>query len=138
MHVEARFLLTALVITPSGSPRQELFAFLESVSILKLVNGPEAPVACPLPRADMLIFDVLAAQAVDWVVLRTLKGQLPEARCVIVVGSPQQVRRAISAGADQVLLSGFSATEFMMALAAVTQGLAPRKSGQSSAQQGGR
>jgi hypothetical protein len=64
----------------------------------------------------MLIFDVYRPDYDDWAALHAIRSRMPGACCVTFIGSPQQMGGARAAGADRVLLAGFSAAEFFEVL----------------------
>lgn len=110
-------MLKAIVLATTGAPRQELLAFLKSISGLELLDLPGG--GAPLPAAEqpeLIVLDAGAREDDPVGPLRQLKTRLPDALCVVLVSSEWQRRAAWDAGADRVLLTGFSALEFRRAL----------------------
>jgi DNA-binding NarL/FixJ family response regulator len=108
--------LTTLVLATDGSPRHELHSFLKSIPDLRLLetSGDGLPLGQAPP--DLIVLDASTPGPDDRAFLRELATRLPTARCVVLVGSPGQVKAALAAGADRVLLAGFSAAEFFQTL----------------------
>ena len=105
----------AIVLSTTGAPRQELLAFLTSVAGLKLLLGDGACIpAAETP--ELIILDAGARKIDPTTQLRQLKARLPDALCIVLVNSQWQCKAAWDAGADCVLLTGFSALEFRQAL----------------------
>jgi len=111
-------LLTTWVVTPGGSPRPELLAFLKSIPDLELFDAPVGD--WPLGSAefdgsrpiDLLIFDAHAPNFDNWAELWDIKARAPQACCLALLSAPRQMALAQAAGADRVLLTGFSTPEF--------------------------
>jgi DNA-binding NarL/FixJ family response regulator len=104
--------LKAIVLSTTGTPRQELLAFLKSVAGLELLEDGVYGSAVEPP--ELIILDASAQGSDPVTELRTLKAQLPDVLTIVLISSP---RRSIMAwGADRVLLTGFSALEFCQAL----------------------
>jgi DNA-binding NarL/FixJ family response regulator len=99
-----------------------LLSFIKSIPELELLNAPVGGLSSDTLEADqskvvdLLIFDILSRDYDDWAELRGIKARLPRACCITLVISPQQMALAQAAGADQVLLRGFSTQEFLKRL----------------------
>jgi CheY-like chemotaxis protein len=97
-----------------------LLSFLKSIPDLELLDAPGGILPSGVPRSDgfnvnvvdLIIFDILSPDYDNWAEVGDIKAQLPRACCITLVVSPQQMALAQAAGADQVLLTGFSAPEF--------------------------
>jgi len=114
-------LLTTLVMTPGGTPRHELLAFLKSIPEVELtwwsrLEGPNIEWPGCLPTIDLVIFAIYAHDYGDWSMLKATRDRLPNARCLALVSSPRQMEGALASGADRVLLAGFSTLEFFKTL----------------------
>jgi DNA-binding NarL/FixJ family response regulator len=119
-------LLTTIVFAPPGPLRQELLAFLKSIPGLNLANTAsdldelqQAMQQCSpqlLILAGSLSFTPVAE------VLAQLKRDATPVPCLVLVENRQQIQQAAMAGADLILLKGFSTQEFLAALAHVTKG----------------
>ncbi|MGC9400245.1 MAG: hypothetical protein ACP5HM_14075 [Anaerolineae bacterium] len=114
-------MLTTLLLSAGGVPRYELRAFLRAVPGLRLVSGAEAG-ATP----DLLILDASTTERDVCAWLSRSRRQYPAARCLALVSSPQQLAEAQMAGAEQVLLAGFSAAEFFQTLDKLLSKESPR------------
>lgn len=116
-------MLKTIVLAPPGPFRQDLLAFVKSIPELDL-----AGVAADLPEllltaaqctphlailADGSLFTPLITA------LQQLKQQNLPLPCLVLAENRQQIQQAIAAGADSVLLKGFSTHEFLVALAAI-------------------
>lgn len=104
--------MKTLLLTPVGNPRPGLCAFLQSIPGLELL------VRVAGPGADLLILDIHTPEYDDWAEMRRVKAGVSAPYCIAIVSTSRQMAEARAAGADQVLLAGFTATEFMTTLAA--------------------
>jgi hypothetical protein len=95
-----------------------LLEFLKSIPDLELFDAPVGD--WPLGAAeldgsrpiDLLIFDAHAPNFDNWAELWDIKARAPQACCLALVSAPRQMALARAAGADRVLLTGFSTPEF--------------------------
>ncbi|MFP4394520.1 MAG: hypothetical protein ACLFTI_04570 [Anaerolineales bacterium] len=109
--------MTTWVVTPGGRPRPELLAFLKSIPDLELLDAPMIATELDGSRPiDLLIFDAHAPHFDNWAELRNIKARAPQACCLTLVSAPRQMALAQAAGADHVLLAGFSTPEFFKML----------------------
>lgn len=112
-----------LVLAWPGPFRQELLAFLRAIPELELVGVLEDPAALltavvhTVPHC--LILEGGPALAEVLVALAQLKRAALCPPCLILVESHRQIQQALAAGADSVLLKGFSTQEFLSALQAL-------------------
>ncbi|MBN1487506.1 MAG: hypothetical protein JW981_07685 [Anaerolineae bacterium] len=102
--------MLALILTPIGNPRPGLCLFLRSLPGLELLDGAD------LLGAELLIFDAYMPGYSNWSQLCQAKARLSAKWCIAIVSEPQQITYAYAAGADHVLLVGFSAAEFLLLL----------------------
>ncbi len=113
-------MLKTLILIASQLHRQEQISFLESIPELELLEP-----ACDFQsfwealcsqHPDLVIFDESLFAEPGLQPLRRLKAEYPETACIVFAGKYQQMAQAAAAGADHVLLRGFSAKEFFLAL----------------------
>lgn len=100
-----------LVIATTGEPRHELLSFLRAVPSLNLLS-PQIDEGLP----DLVVLDASEPSPDDAALLRRLRTRMPTAHSIALVSSPRQMAEMREAGADRVLLAGFSAAEFFQAL----------------------
>jgi DNA-binding NarL/FixJ family response regulator len=109
--------LKTLVLTTTGTLRHELLTFLRSVPNLSLLDSGDGRVPVSLAeRPDLVVLDASLPGVSSEALLQELRSRLPGTRCILLVGSPSQMAEAVAAGADRVLLVGFSAAEFFQIL----------------------
>ncbi len=119
-------LLITVVLAPSGPLRQELLAFLKSIPGLELVNAATEPgelqqaVEQFAPQLLILVGGALFTPIAETLV--QLKRSAASVPCLVLAENRQQIQQAVAAGADTVLLKGFSTPEFLAALTHVTKG----------------
>ena len=113
-------MLKTLILIASQLHRQEQISFLESIPELDLLQPADDlqsfwDALCS-HHPDLVIFDESLFAEPGLLPLRRLKAEFPETACLVFAQKYQQVEQAVAAGADRVLLRGFSATEFFSAL----------------------
>ena len=80
---------------------------------MELLDASAGKLPPPSTHApDLIIVDASTPTAGVGKLLQEVKDRLPAARCVALVSSLQQSAATLAAGADRVLLAGFSAAEF--------------------------
>ncbi len=114
-------MLRTLALISTHLFQQEQVSFLRSVPGLEILPPVCSPqelwaAACRL-QPDLAILDESLFLDPDLATLRRLKAQFPGLICLVIAGRTQQIEPAIAAGADRVLLRGFSAREFFLAVA---------------------
>ena len=114
-----------LVLLAANRYHQEQISFLRSVPGLELLEPTETPQAfwqalC-LQHPNLVILDESIFLDPDLALLARLKSVFPEIACMVFAERFQQMERAAAAGADCVLLRGFSAKEFFHALEGIHQ-----------------
>ncbi len=115
-------MLKTLVLATTGTLRHELLTFLRSVPNLTLMSPEDGRLPAFLPeRPDLVVLDASPPGAGSRDLLQALWSRLPDARCILLVGSPSQMVEASAAGADRVLLVGFSAAEFFQTLRGIEE-----------------
>ncbi len=114
-------MLKTLTLIASQLHRQEQISFLESIPELDLLepanNLQSFWDALYSHHPDLVIFDESLFLEPGLQPLRRLKAEYPGTACLVLAGKYQQMEQAAAAGADRVLLRGFSAKEFFLALA---------------------
>jgi len=109
--------LKTLVLATPGTLCHELLTFLRSVPNLALLDSGDGRLPAFLPeRPDLVVLDASLPGASGIELLQALRRRIPGTRCILMVGSPSQMAEAVAAGADRVLLVGFSAAEFFQIL----------------------
>lgn len=110
-------MLSTLVLATTGNPRPELLSFLKSAPDLELVHAPLETANPPTSQTpDLVVLDASIPGSDDAGLLRGLKAQMPKARYLVLISSMSQSELLVTAGADRVLLVGFSAAEFFEVL----------------------
>lgn len=118
-------MLKTVVFAPPGPFRQELLAFVKSISELGLtgvasdLSELQLTVTHCAPRLAILADGPTFAPVME--ALEQLKQQAPPLLCLVLAENRQQIQQAISAGADSVLLKGFSTLEFLTTLKHITK-----------------
>ncbi len=113
-------MLKTVVFAPPGPFRQELLAFVKSIPELELVGAaadlPELLLAADqdAPRLVILVGGPLCTPALA--ALRQRQPQGMPLACLVLAENRQQIQQAVAAGADGVLLKGFSTQEFLAVL----------------------
>lgn len=107
--------MRVMIVAESGRLRDGLQAMLDSFLALETVSavedGPAALEAIRSEQPDIVIVDadLFDEDTVDWVA--TIKQEWNGVRCLVVAGRLAQFHPLLDAGADKVLLKGFSAAE---------------------------
>ena len=115
-----------VIAAESGRLRQGLRTML--VSLLDLValtvvdNGPSALEAMRSEQPDLIILDACLFGEDAAAFVRAVKQQRNDARCIVVVERLGQFQRLLDAGADKVLLKGFSAPDLSSAVEQLSKG----------------
>ena len=113
-----------LIVSEAGRLRDSLRVLLKSCYPLAMIEETETfPSALKRLAADpggLVLVDAAlpgeqAWQALDWF-------RAPRARCVLLAHSLAQQKQAREAGANAILLDGFTAESFLAVVAAETQG----------------
>jgi DNA-binding response OmpR family regulator len=68
-----------------------------------------------VPGPDLVLIDAEALGKTTWVLLEQIRAKAPHCRCIALVYSSRQQREALEAGADAVLVKGFSAAQLSVA-----------------------
>jgi len=119
-------LLTTILFAPPGPLRQELLAFLKSIPELDLANAASDPDELQQASEQCSPQLLILAGSVSFTPVAEVLAQLKQGTtplpCLVLAENRQQIQQALTAGADLVLLKGFSTQEFLAALARFTQG----------------
>lgn len=113
-------MLKTLILITANRYRQEQISFLRSVPDLDLLEPVETPQAFWQALAsqppDLVILDESLFSDPGPALLARLKKEYPKITCLVFAEKYQQIEAATAAGADRVLLRGFSAKEFFRVL----------------------
>lgn len=109
-----------LILGATPPLRQELVTFLRSIPNLHLLTPPQDEVfwsheitSLDALNVELIILDASAPEANPGTWLRKIRNHASNIPCIVLVSSTRQAADARTSGADKVLLSGFSASEFM-------------------------
>jgi len=109
--------ISTLVAARPGRVRDGLQALLAAIPQIEMIgqadDGASALKSVVEHRPALVLLDTNLPGNEAWVVLRQIKAQWPQARCLIMSDSGQQRRAAKAAGADGMLLKGFLAAELV-------------------------
>jgi len=109
--------ILTLVAARPGRVRDGLQALLEAIPQIEMIDhvgdGASAIKSVVEHRPALVLLDTNLPGDEVWAVLRQIKAQWPQARCLIMSDSGQQRRAAKAAGADGMLLKGFLAAELV-------------------------
>jgi len=112
-----------LVVARPGLVRDGLQAVLSAIPGLDALepadDGASALDRLKSHRPDLVILDSSLSEGEMCTTLRQIKGQWPDVRCLVVADTPQQGRAVEAAGADAVLVEGFSAALLSTAIKAL-------------------
>jgi CheY-like chemotaxis protein len=93
-----------------------LDSFLALERVVVVEDGPSAMAAIAKGQPDLIILDSHLFAEDTAAVVRAVKQECNGAHCVVVVDKLGQFRPILDAGADRVLLKGFSAADLAAAL----------------------
>ena len=118
-------MLKTLVLLASNRYRQAQISFLQSVPELDLLEPAEDSQTfwqiLYNQHPDLVILDESIFGDPDLALLTRLKRAFPQIACLVFAEKHQHMERASAAGANRVLLRGFSAKEFFHALEGIHQ-----------------
>jgi DNA-binding response OmpR family regulator len=112
--------MQVVIVAKSGRLRDGLQAMLDSFPALQPLaleeSGPAALEAIGRQQPDLVIVDadLCDEDRADWV--KAMKQEWNRARCLAIAGRLAQFQPFLDAGADEVLLKGFSAAELRAAI----------------------
>lgn len=107
---------SALIVARSDRKRDSLRALLKAIPQLRIIGQvDDASSALKLiadhqPALTLLDFNLPDNEA--WTVLKQIKTEWPQCRCLVLIDTIQQRRMAEAAHADGMLANGFSIDEF--------------------------
>lgn len=108
--------IPALILTNSERIREGLSALLSAMPQIGVIGQLEHDGAAlqliPRQYRALVLLDASIPGNETWTALKQFKATNSQTRCLVLVGSTLQQRLARAAGADSVLLAGFSAGEF--------------------------
>jgi DNA-binding NarL/FixJ family response regulator len=120
------------IVAESGRLRDGLQTMLGSLPTLETVavvdDGPAAVEAIRKQQVDLVILDAQLFGEGTAEFISAFKQAWNRARCLVVADRPGQFRSLLEAGADRVLLRGFSAAELAEAVRQLTNN-GPRAAG---------
>jgi len=110
-----------LIVAPPSRLRDGLQAMVRAVpQVAYTVQADDGQAALRIlaehPLALVLLDADLPGEAA-WTVLRQIKAQWPQTRCIVLVNNGQQSQIANTHGADAVLVKGFTGTTLTETLA---------------------
>lgn len=102
----------ALIAARPGRMRDSLQALLAAMPRIGAVDETDDGEATldkvGVRRPALLLLDTNLSEGQVWNVLRHVKSRWPQTRCVILAENVRQRETALAAGADGVLIKGFS------------------------------
>ena len=113
-------IMRVVIVAESGRLREGLQAMLDSLPTLETVavadDGPSALEAIQSGRPDLVILDahLFGESTAGWI--RAIKQGWNGTHCIVVADRLGQFQPLLDAGADAVLLKGFSAAELRTAV----------------------
>jgi len=112
--------MRVVIAAESGRLRDGLRAMLDSFLLLESVDvvddGPAALEAIQSGQPDLILLDACLLDKGTMAFLCTAKQEWNGARCIVVADSLAQFQPFLDAGADKVLLKGFTAAELSAAV----------------------
>lgn len=110
----------AWVVAPPGRLREGWRALLlatPEIADVRQVDSPSSALgALEIPGPDLVLLDAEAFGETAWALPDRVRAKAPHCRCIVLVCSVHQRRRALAAGADAVLIKGFLAAELSAAV----------------------
>jgi DNA-binding NarL/FixJ family response regulator len=107
-----------LIVAHPGRIRDGLRALLRAIpeigTVLQANDSPSASQIIAEYHPDLVLIDSKLVSSDTQSMPKKIKAMSPETRCILLVDNLQQQAIADGTGADTVLLSGFSAWEFMV------------------------
>jgi DNA-binding response OmpR family regulator len=105
----------AWIVAPAGRLsdgwRALLLALPEITDVRQVDSTSSALGATEIPGPDLVLLDAEALGERAWALLEQIRANAPRCRCIAVICSVHQRRIALAAGAEAVLIRGFSAAE---------------------------
>ena len=109
--------ILALILTKQGSLQNGLLALLTTIpQISAVLVAEDADSGLRMlndHRPKLVLLDMNLAQDSTETILKHTNSQLPTIGSIVLVDSVEQGRKAVSLGADDVLLKGFSADKLI-------------------------
>lgn len=104
-----------LILIRPGRLRDSLRALLKPVSRIQIVGqAADSSAALSLIMQHgpkLVLLDANLPDNQDWNLLRLIKAERPQTRCIVLAENIQQQQAARTAGANATLLNGFAVAE---------------------------
>jgi DNA-binding NarL/FixJ family response regulator len=117
----------ALVAAQPGRMRDGLRTLLAAMPLIDGIeqadDGASALRMIAERRPTLVLLDTNLPDDEVWVVLRRIKAQRLQTRCLVMADTSQQRQTALVTGADGVLIKGFSTRELFAAIEELLSGL---------------
>jgi DNA-binding NarL/FixJ family response regulator len=99
---------TALIVAPPGLLREALQAALEALHPLQAVQEADSVAQARALDGDpaLVLLSAEKPDASGVAAVRAIRARWPAARCIVLVDTKAQQRRAKAAGAEQALIKG--------------------------------
>ena len=108
----------ALIAARPGRMRDSLQALLAAMPRIAAVDevddGSAALHRVAASRPALAVLDTNLSDGATWSVLKEIKSRWPQTQCVVLAQSASQREAAQAAGADGVLIKGFSTAELYL------------------------
>jgi DNA-binding NarL/FixJ family response regulator len=129
--------MPVLIVARSDRMRSSLKIVLETKPWLKVVDQTDESASAlemvSQRRPALMILDTNLPSNGAWMtILKQVKAQAPQTRCLVLTDTTQNLQVAKSAGADVALFKGFPAPKLFESI----EGLLPSLNGQSGGQHG--
>jgi DNA-binding NarL/FixJ family response regulator len=119
--------LTVLIVARPGRIRDGLRTLLKTMSQIKIIDQVDDTEAALKVMAEfhppLVLLGTDQSQGGIYTISKQAKTGNPPSRCVVLVDKVEHLSLAAAAGADQVLLAGVTATEFLAVIEQVLTGL---------------
>jgi DNA-binding response OmpR family regulator len=110
----------AWIVAPPGRLsdgwRTLLLAIPEITDVRQVDSTSSALRALETLGPDLVLLDAEAFVETVWALLGQVRAKAPDCRCIVLVCSVHQRQRALAAGADAVLVKGFTAAQLSAAV----------------------
>jgi DNA-binding NarL/FixJ family response regulator len=109
-----------LIVAKPGRLREALCTLLKATSQLELIDqvddGPAALKRVIQSDPELVLLDSYWPDNEVRAMVRQIKAERPQTRCLVLANTVEQQQVAKSAGADEVLLKGSSTTNLLEAI----------------------
>jgi len=104
--------VVTLIIAPPGRFRDSLRVLLRAGDQISLIgqadNGSSGLKMIDANRPFLVLLDAGLPDGCTWDVLKQIKREWPQVRCLVLTHTQEQQRIAQTAGADRILMDGFT------------------------------